>query len=198
VKTIIEEKISFCFDDRWQIEKWDSAPLYRDGIDKLSGELTDHDGSKRREGTKAVDFVGLLDNEELYLIEVKDFRGHRIENQKRQEGELALEIGLKVRDTLAGLTAGVARRKPEPWLEPCIRVILAQKRPPCIVAWILEDPTTPAEWSRKRAVREDVRLKQMKQRLSWVTRRVWVASPFDRDPGVPGVTATNLPGAGQR
>ncbi len=53
----------------------------------------------------------------------------------------------------------------------------------------------PSEPGSKRATREDVRLKQMKQRLSWVTRRVWVASPFD--PVIPGVTAISLPGAGQ-
>jgi hypothetical protein len=196
MKSIEEGTIAFHFEDRWRVEKWDACRTYVEGVGKLTGELTSSAGVKRAEGTKAVDFVGVLDNEVLYLLEVKDFRGHRIENQKRQESELALEIGLKVRDTLAGLTAAVAAGTPEPWIKDCLRVILAQAHAPRIIAWIAEDAVTPSEPRSKRKIREDVRLKQLKQRLSWVTRRVWVASPFD--PVVPGITAANLPGAGQR
>jgi hypothetical protein len=35
--------------------------------------------------------------------EIKDFRGVAIENKQRQLQELPLEIGLKARDTVAGL-----------------------------------------------------------------------------------------------
>lgn len=196
MKTFEEGTIAFHFEDRWRVEKWDACRAYVDGVGKLTGELTSSAGVKRAEGTKAVDFVGVLDDEVLYLLEVKDFRGHRIENQRRQESELALEIGLKVRDTLAGLTAAVASGAEGPWIKDCLRAISAQKHAPVVVAWIAEDAVTPSEPQSKRKIREDVRLKQLKQRLSWFTRRVWVASPFGSV--VPGVTARNLPGAGQR
>jgi len=61
-----------------------------------------------REGTKAVDFVGVRGGS-LFFFEVKDFRGYRIENTRRQREELPLEIGLKVRDSLAGVAGAYAR-----------------------------------------------------------------------------------------
>ena len=53
-----------------------------------------------------MDFVGLLDGAhgDLYWIEVKDFRGYRIQNKRRlSEGELAIEVAQKVRDSIAGI-----------------------------------------------------------------------------------------------
>jgi len=65
--TRIEEgDLAFDFGDRWRVFKLDEHRDYRERVGKL-------------EGTKAVDFLGVLDERELYLIEVKDFRGHRIE-----------------------------------------------------------------------------------------------------------------------
>src|SRR5262249_29432833 len=88
VTTFDENKLRFRFGERWHVDKWDKCDVYTGGVGKLCGELTDPDGSPRREGTKAVDFVGVLDREKVYLLEVKDFRGHRVENKKRQEREL--------------------------------------------------------------------------------------------------------------
>lgn len=62
------------------------------------------------EKTKAVDFLGVLDNRILSLIEVKNFKGHRIENKPRVENGddlLELEVAQKVRDTLAGISGAV-------------------------------------------------------------------------------------------
>jgi len=52
------------------------------------------------EGNKAVDFV-YVDNDQTWLIEVKDYRRHR----RTKPSDLADEVALKVRDTLAGLVA---------------------------------------------------------------------------------------------
>src|SRR5258706_6976539 len=98
-----EGHITFEFGPRWRVDKWDECAVFTSGLKKLNGELTDGAGIKHGEGSKAVDFVGVLDNEKLYLVEVKDFRGHRIDNQRRLDAELPLEIGLKAPDTLAGL-----------------------------------------------------------------------------------------------
>jgi len=51
-------------------------------------------------GNKAVDFV-YVEEDRTWLIEVKDYRRHR----RTKPSELADEVAIKVRDTLAGLAA---------------------------------------------------------------------------------------------
>lgn len=81
--------LDFVFGERWQILKLDEHKDYRLRIGKL-------------ESTKAVDFIGILDQKELYLIEVKDLRGDRIANKDRLlKGQLAIEIAQKVKDSVA-------------------------------------------------------------------------------------------------
>ena len=58
--------LDFNFGVRWGVFKLDEHHDYRKRMEKVNE-------------TKAVDFVGILDEQELYLIEVKDFRQHRIE-----------------------------------------------------------------------------------------------------------------------
>jgi hypothetical protein len=181
--------IDFEFDDRWLVTKWDESPWYRDKIERLKGEV---DG--KSESTKAVDVVGLHD-ETPYLIEVKDFRGFAIENKQRQLGELPLEIGLKARDTIAGIAGLVALGEtaelPVRWL----RAVREGPRPVHVIAWVAEDLARPGELAHKRASREHERLSVLKQRLAWLTRRVWVTNPLVSST-IPGVTATSIRGAG--
>jgi hypothetical protein len=94
--------VMLLFDDAWSVAKWDDSIWYRSGIERLQGDL---DG--RSEGTKAMDVVGMRDDIP-YLFEVKDFRGYPIENKYRHVSELPLEIGLKARDTIAGMVGIVA------------------------------------------------------------------------------------------
>lgn len=79
------------------VVKWDGHAAFRQGIGKLSG-------------TKAVDIAVRTDDDRVVLMELKDFRGHAIENRPRlKSGDLALEVAVKVRDTLAGITWALAR-----------------------------------------------------------------------------------------
>ena len=65
-------------------------------------------------GSKGTDFVGLHPDYGLLLLEVKDFRGHRIENRQRlRSGELAIEVACKARDTIAALVGAARHEKPE-------------------------------------------------------------------------------------
>ncbi len=83
LKTIVEGHLRFQFDDSWFAIKYDDHRDYRERIERL-------------DGTKAVDFVAVYMNAQLFLIEVKDFRGFRIENRERvTDGQLALEVGQK-------------------------------------------------------------------------------------------------------
>jgi hypothetical protein len=104
VSAVIDvEKLRFEFDDQWTaVEKWDDAAAFKDGIRKLNGEVWNNDRKTFESvGAKAVDIVGVL-GRDLYVIEVKDFRGHP-ETTKQQVQGRSLEIACKVRDTVAGL-----------------------------------------------------------------------------------------------
>lgn len=195
MRRLDEGKTSFEFGERWAVEKWDTHKACLGGINKLNGELTGSDGTAQFEGTKAVDFVGVLDGEKLYFVEVKDFRAHRVENKKRQIHELPLEIGLKVRDTLAGLTGAYARKSGQAWVELCGRALVARKHPVHVIAWIADDSVRPRETRGQRAAHDSVRLSKIKQSLSWLTTHVWVEDPFEHS--VPDMNVESLPGAGR-
>jgi hypothetical protein len=174
-----EGLVSFEFDEGWEvIEKWDECSAHTEGVGKLSG-------------SKAVDFVG-VHRGQLYLIEVKDFRGSFIENKERQVEELPLEIGQKVRDSLAGLVGRHQRDCGPAWIDPLVRCLLERKRPVWVVAWLAEEDRRPSQPDRKREQWRATRLDRLKQKLSWLTRHVEVASPFESR--VPGVVVRNLPG----
>jgi Holliday junction resolvase len=83
-----------------QVVKYDETNFYRNHVDRC------HE-------TKAVDIMA-LENEPLFLIEVKDFRGYRIANKERiKNGDLAIEFAQKVRDTLAGLYGAFRKNNEE-------------------------------------------------------------------------------------
>ena len=179
--------IQFDFERSWQVAKWDDSPWYRGGIERLQGEL---DG--RHEGTKAADLIGLR-GASPYLIEVKDFRGFTIENKRRQVRELPLEIGLKARDTIAAVAGLVSLGNPPELPVRWLRAVREEGRAVNVVAWIAEDPR-PAQPEHQRA-RAEIRLAGLKQKLAWLTRRVWVCDPL-RQITLEDVSAASLAGAG--
>jgi hypothetical protein len=181
--------IQLTFDDSWLVTKWDDSPWYRDGIERLKGKLNGN-----AEGTKAVDVVGIRD-EIPYLFEVKDFRGFAIKNKARQVQELPLEIGLKARDTIAGLVGLVSRDREGELPRRWVHAVKHHGRAVHVVAFLAEDAARPGEAAHKRAARESERLNRVKQFLTWLTPRVWVTDPL-RNPPIPGLTAASLAGGG--
>lgn len=181
--TVIDvERIRFEFGESWTIvEKWDDADAFRRGVCRL-------------QDSKAVDIVGVRDGN-LYLIEVKDYRGYAIESKARQPDELPLVIGCKVRDTIAGLV-GASRMAPTPWLNTCAGLLQDKRQRVYVVAWVADPDPRPAEPIQKRDTWMKTRRDRVKQRLSWLTTYVQVESPFNGRVG--DVVAQNLPGAGQR
>lgn len=85
---LVEGRLSFAFKDVDFAEKYDDWKHYRHQYNSACG------------GSKGVDFIVLKDDE-IWLIEVKDFRQHR----RVKAIDLADEIALKVRDTMAGLVS---------------------------------------------------------------------------------------------
>jgi len=158
------------------------------------------------DGTKAVDFVGLYDNEVLYFIEVKDFRGHRIENKERLlkgklpscqlvNGEcqfdkgclsLPIELAQKVRDSIACIIGSCrTSSEPEVWL-PYANCLCHQKIK--VILWLEHDlPDYPL--LRKKAM-ASISTKIFKQKLKWLTAKVLVCSSDKQ--GLPDVKVSNL------
>lgn len=125
-RTIDEENLRFRFDDRWVVIKYDD---HRDYVERI----------KHLPETKAVDFVALVDERFFYFIEVKDFRGHRIENRDRVLGDgLAIEVAQKVRDTIAGIVAAHHCGNIEVW-ERFIECLTSSRTPVRVLLWLEDD-----------------------------------------------------------
>jgi len=171
----------FTFDASWSVFYYDS---------KESGY---HEIRDSVPGSKSCDFIGIR-NHVGYLIEGKDFRGYRIQNKARiSNGELAVEVAQKVRDTLAGIGSGVRRGDAQrPWNE-----LLAQRLGVAggqvTVVLSLEDDSAsqPLKWKSRLSTLAN----QIKAKLDWLRVRVSVVSPQTNPGSLPGVTVSNLPGA---
>ncbi|WP_437975455.1 hypothetical protein WMF11_47105 [Sorangium sp. So ce295] len=169
-----EGKLRFAFDSDWKILKWDDHGAYVGGL-------------QRFQETKAVDFFGLY-LDEPYFIEVKDFRGHRIENKVRlSSGELAREVAYKVRDTMAGMLWACDRLPLDRGeLRGFVRRILACTKKVPVVLWLEED--RPPEPALASALGEAI-----KRELAWLNPRVLVTCRSLVQTGpVHGLVVTNL------
>jgi hypothetical protein len=131
---IDEGKLRFEFESQWRVARYDgdekTAPAHAFYQNQVS----------RLPGTKAVDFVGILVGEGGYLIEVKDFRGYRVQNKKRLSSrDLAIEVAQKVRDTIAGLV-GAVRNETNPSILTESGLLLFKKSETVrIVLWLEDD-----------------------------------------------------------
>lgn len=168
-----EGALRFEFDDSWHVVKYDDAPAYRNGIENL-------------DRTRGVDLVARrLRGKGLFFVEVKDFRGHRIENKARVSGgDLAYEVACKVRDTLAGLIAA-QRTRPDDDVDwhGFVRA-LDPGHPVRVVLWLEEDRQDIRSPGRRFTLQ-----KAIQKRLGWLDTRVLVQS---RKSGAapPGVTVS--------
>ncbi len=170
--------LEFTFSERWNVLKIDEHYDYRAGI-----EIVDN--------TKAVDFLGIFDHNELYFIEVKDFRGHRIENRDRLlKGELPIEIAQKVRDSLACIIGAYHRSNtPETW-EPYAALLCNKHKRINVIFW-LEESLPPLHPTLREKALASTRTKIFKQKLAWLTQYVLVCGNY-KQIGLPEVTVKSL------
>jgi hypothetical protein len=178
----------FQFGGRWTIAfKYDDTNFYQKEAERLKGEIDDLVHS-----TKAVDVIGLHEISGLLFLEAKDFRGNRIANKSRLGGEVAIEVAVKVRDTVAALV-GAERKSVTEFASGKLADAL-KSGGNIIVVLCLEDDTfhhvqmTKQKLSALNGV--------LKSKLSWLNVRTFVLSS-----AVPNrlndLTVTNFPGAGQ-
>lgn len=171
-----EEYQRFSFDDaEWVVLKYDEEPAYLERIAKL-------------QETKGVDFIG-IHNRDLYLVEVKDFRNYRVENQARlTNGELPIEIGQKVRDTIAGIIGAYRTSDSHKW-EAFAKILTANTKTIRVVVWLEYD--LPVNSKARNKVRASVGTNIYKKRLNWLTSQVLVTNQSSN--GLPDLTVSNLP-----
>lgn len=90
------KKLRFLFDETWDDAlEWDRSPEFLDGVHRL-------------QHTHGVDIVGRRFSSQLWLIEVKDPRGHEVEYRRKGENPATLTAE-KARDTLAGIVWAIQR-----------------------------------------------------------------------------------------
>lgn len=192
-----ESDLAFEFGSRWQLVKFDEHRDYQKMKDIL-------------EGTRAIDFLGILDNKELYLIEVKNFRKHRIETKDRltppklpksrvvrqelvegkpNQEKLDIEVAQKVRDSLACIIgAHRTSSTPEIW-RPYAKLLCSVDARINVVLWLEHD--LPSHPQQEEKVRASVQIKVFKKKLIWLTGQVFVCSLDAK--GLPDVQVSNLP-----
>lgn len=163
-----EGRLRFDFSSKWEAERYDaddqgqgSHSYYRNQVARLPS-------------TKAVDFVGMFEDEDCYLIEVKDFREYRIENKQRLKcGELAIEVAEKVRDTVAGLVGAWRNESNKTVVSQIGANLLHKSKPIRIVLWLEDDTAADVRQWRQQL---DTITTQIQSRLKWLTTRVLVTS----------------------
>jgi hypothetical protein len=189
------EKQCFEFGDRWSVAfKYDDSGFYRNGPERLKGDLVERSSITAKvvpQATRAVDVIGVHATDGLFFLEAKDFRGHRIANRHRIEGEVALEVALKVRDTVTALI-GAARKGVNEFPAEDVSAHLAQGKKVSVVLWLEDDTFHDGSRAKQKlgALNE-----VLKTKLSWLNVQTFVLSS-----AVPNrlndLTVTNLPGAG--
>ncbi len=182
------ERQRFEFGDRWAVAfKYDDADFYRKDAIKLQGQI---DGISH--STKAVDVIGLHEVSGLLFLEAKDFRGHRVVNRTRIEGEVSAEAAVKVRDTLAALV-GAARKSVVEFPSARLMTALARGKSVMVVLWLEDDSFRNTERTKQKLSALNGVLKA---KLTWLNVQTFVLSS-----AVPNrlndLTVTNLSGAGQ-
>ena len=149
-----EDKLTFEFPNNWRAIKYDETTFYQKHFQKLAN-------------SKAVDFVAceIGGNDELWLIELKDYRIH----PRTKAGDLFLEIASKVRDTLASLY--LAQRKEEVDVYDFVKIASEKKRIRIVLH--LEQPQKPSKLYPLVVERDNTQIK-LRQQVQVVDRHAIV------------------------
>ena len=153
-----ESGMSFCFaDTEWEVRKYDEHITHK----KVSHVL---------HPTKAVDFLGIHNKNKLYLIEVKNYRGHTADPEtkeilKANADELMRRIAIKVRDTIATVTnAARFSTNDQDFFERTYKLLLKHQEKIVIIACIEWDARNEYECKAKMGIWQQ----KLKQKLAWL------------------------------
>lgn len=167
---LTEQNITFIFEDAHWVDVRD--------FDKTN---PDYSKMEKLNGTKAIDIIGYHTEKGIFLIEVKDFRRHRVENKDRIiKLELFEEVGQKVKDSLACILAAArnSTHDQDYWKRQIDR-ILNPRHQVTVMLWMEEDRNVdfgrPALEKRKK-VNKSFFKNDLKQKVSWLTSRVEIVN----------------------
>lgn len=179
--TVIDEgRLQFDFGPSWRVLKYDDHSDYINGIQKL-------------DSTKAVDILGILGSASIWMIEIKDFRGHAtVQNRARiDSGELATEVALKLRDTIAGVVSGNRTSSTPTTWQPFARALVNTSKQAWVVLWLEDDraQTNPHKWKAKASFLT----KALRGKTKWFTTKVLVANQSIGASSIPDLSVTDMP-----
>ena len=182
------EHQGFEFGDRWSTAfKYDDSIFYRKEANKLQGDI-----GGIPQSAKAVDIVALHDRGMLLFLEAKDFRGHRIANKTRLNGEVAIETAVKVRDTVAALI-GASRMAVDEFAASALAAALQPGNHVTMVLWLEDDTFRDADHAKRKL---NALNGVLKSKLTWLNVKTLVLSTSVPNL-LPDLRVTNLAGAGQ-
>jgi hypothetical protein len=152
-----ESGINFKFQSpKWNVVKYDEHLAHK----KVSNAL---------QPTKAVDFLGIHDNRQLFLVEVKNYRGHTHDAETQEvlqaKGEeLMRRIAVKVRDTIATVTNSARFSTNDEDFFTRINQLLDNQKKIVIIACIELD----IAGEKEHKARMSVWMQKLKQKLAWL------------------------------
>jgi len=180
MKEFVESKIKFQFDEQyWNVLQYDAI-------------TSDFKKYVHLSGTKAVDFVGIYNQNTIVFFEIKSFRGFgsNVNVQNRLQGsmeELSTEIAQKVRDSVS-VIAGLSRTIKTPFWAESEGIISNVNKQLMIIAWIEENN------SRQKKAEMGTRLRKLKQKLSWLSSDsdIYIENIRERHIMFDGFSAINI------
>jgi hypothetical protein len=186
----VEGGQEFTFHAQWhRVQKFDSAELRRE-VDKLQGSWGDEGKPSANVASRSVDFVG-WGEQELILLEVKDFREDPHENVERwTTTSLPLEFSAKVRDSIATLVGFVrSRKKEEGWRDAA--AVLADPEAVCFAVLFVEIGDM---FAKKRAGAHLRTLSdEIKKKIPFLGLKILVVDRHTNVAELLGITVRDLP-----
>ncbi len=193
-KTLEEGNLRFTFSDDWQVVKLDEHHFFRARLQPL-------------QLTRAVDFLGLYRERDLYFIEAKDFRGSDVALKNREkmcEGDtLRLKMARKVKDSVA-CVSGAGRVYQEQFWTGCARTLANRHLAVRVVFWFEFDLGRRGHgrdraWiSQELKTRALARQGELRGHLLWLTKDVIVTNQVIGGKAIPGLTVEDIGRAGNR
>ena len=182
-KSFDESYLRFTFDDtHWKVIKYDDHPNH------AAIKIAEH---------KAIDFLGEYNANTLVLIEVKNFRKHRLapptqERMANGAEELTTEIAQKVRDSVAGII-GAGRKQDSVdhniWSQISKKIIKSTNEVH-VIAWLEADIPHGVQYKRNQ-VKSTFNIDKLKTKLHWLNAKVSVRN-VDNIPPFDGFTVERL------